>query len=124
MLVGNQLFISPEIDRLIKDIIRDDARYSTELRSVHRERLVCPVTVKLDDSEEEIHAFSRNISSAGICLISQKPVDQRASATLEIYRLKDTASEIIAECRWCKPFGEHYFMSGWQFTRLPRKRRK
>ena len=122
MLLGNRSVNSPEIERLIKDILRDDARFSTELRSVHRERLVCPVNLRFEDSDEVFHAFSRNISSAGICLITQKHIEDETLATLQIYRLQDTASEIVAESRWCKPFGDHYFMSGWQFVRLPKKR--
>ena len=118
MLVGQQPYISPKIERMIKEIVRDNARHERELRSTHRERLVCPVETKFLENEETLSVFSRNISSAGIALITPRPFDERFLTKLEIHRLSKGANQVVAECRWCKPFGKNYWVSGWQFIRL------
>ena len=111
---------SPELEKLIKEVVKEDTRYvRSEMRSVHRENLVVPVTIVHRDDREQ-HAFSRNISPAGICLISNEPVAVNESLELEIYRLNGKSERIIAEVRWCKPFGDEYFMSGWKFVQLKR----
>ena len=112
---------SPELENLIKEVVKEDTRYvRSEMRSVHRESLVVPVTIFHRDDREQ-HAFSRNISPAGICLISSEPVNVNETLELEIYRLNGKSERIIAEVRWCKPFGEEYFMSGWKFVQLKRR---
>lgn len=120
-MLNHQADTRPEIESLIDEIIRENARYKRELRSFHREPLVCPVIISFDDEEsEEQHCVSRNISPAGISLISSFEFKQGVVAPLEIYRLTKLKStpRIVAECRWSKPFGEEYWMSGWQFLRL------
>lgn len=121
MLVNYKRYVSPEIERLISEILKDDHRFERELRSVHRERLVCPVEIWLDDESEPVDAFSRNISTMGIALISDRPVEEKLRATLEIYRRTTVASRIVSECRWCKPFGKKFWVSGWQFSCIARK---
>ena len=121
MLAYNQQIESrPEIKLLIDEILLENARYKRELRSFHREPLVCPVVVYFnEDIIEEQHCVSRNISPAGISLISSFEFDESQIASLDIYRIsKSTSARIVAECRWSKPFGERYWMSGWQFLRL------
>ena len=111
---------SPELERFVKEIVKEDARYVlTEMRSMHRERLVLPVTLAFKDGTRK-QAFSRNISPVGICLIGNDPVAQNQHVELEIYRLSGKATRISAEVRWCKPFGEDFFMSGCKFMRLLR----
>ena len=112
---------SPELENLIKEVVREDNRYvRSEMRSVHRENLVVPVTIVLKDGCQQ-PAFSRNISPAGICLISSEPVTANQTLELEIYRLNGKSDRIIAEVRWCRPFGQEYFMSGWKFMQLKRR---
>lgn len=120
MLTRKEFNARPEIQRLVEDILLENSRYKRELRSFHREVLVCPVTVVFDDDEnEDQYCVSRNISPAGICVISSVEFEDSVTAAMEIYRLKKTAPvQIVAECRWCKPFGDQYWMSGWQFVRL------
>ena len=120
-VLTNKRFASPEIERLIREVITDNARFERELRSAHRETLVCPVEIASDDDGEIIQAFSRNISSMGIALITDQPVEERSTSTLKIYRTNKPPTKIVAECRWCKPFGEKYWVSGWQFMHIPRK---
>ena len=112
---------SPEIEHLIKEVVKEDSRYvRSEMRSVHRENLVVPVTMIFKDGLQQ-EAFSRNISPAGVCLISREPVTGNETVELEIYRLNGKKQQIIAEARWCKPFGPEYFMSGWKFVQLKRR---
>ena len=120
MLTRNEPNSRPEIQRHIQEILLENTRYKRELRSFHREVLVCPVLLQLQDVEaDEQHCVSRNISPAGISLISSIEFDEYQVATLELYRLTPAPRKgILAECRWCKPFGEMYWMSGWQFLRL------
>ena len=108
----------PDIERLIKEIVRDDARYVlTEMRSMHRENLVVPVTLIFADGTRQ-NTFSRNISPVGVCLIGKEPVPDNQIVDLEIYRLKGKPDRVSADVRWCKPFGKEYFMSGWKFLQI------
>ena len=125
MLTRNEFHNTrPEIQQLVDEVLLENSRYKRELRSFHREVLVCPVIVTLpDENEDEQHCVSRNISPAGISLISSVEFVDRIMATLDLYRLgKTNKSLIVAECRWCKPFGQKYWMSGWQFLRLQTNR--
>ena len=108
----------PEIERLIKEIVKDDARYVlTEMRSMHRENLVVPVTLIFADGVR-MHSFSRNISPVGVCLISKQPIPENQLVDLEIYRLNGKPDRVSADMRWCKPFGKDYYMSGWKFMQV------
>jgi len=110
--------VPPEIERAIKDILKEDARYVlTEMRSRHRENLVVPVRIVMKDECVEL-GFSRNISTAGICLITPQPITVGVLAELELYRLQGTPMTISSDARWCRPFGLDYFMSGWKFLSI------
>ena len=110
--------INSDVERVVKAILKEDAKYALhEMRSVHRENLVVPVTMIYPD-KSRADAVSRNISPAGICLISSIPLESDQILDLEIYRLQGACSVLSAEIRWCKPFGETYFMSGWKFLRV------
>jgi hypothetical protein len=120
-MLKNRSATTPELEKFVRDIVHEDAKYVlTEMRSMHRENLVVPVTLVYKDGKRQ-NGFSRNISPVGICLISQVPVAQNQMLDLEIYRLSGKPSTISAEVRWCKPFGEDFFMSGWKFVRMLRR---
>lgn len=119
MLNVNDATVRPEIQGLVQEILLENSRYKRELRSFHREVLVCPVVLRFNGDDEEQHCVSRNISSSGISVISSNEFFEHQRGALEIYRLTDVpSSEILAECRWCKRFGTAYWMSGWQFVHL------
>ncbi len=112
--------VSAEIELAIKQILRDDAVYTlTEMRSRHRENLVVPVTICFSESHTE-DGFTRNISEAGVCIISANPMEENTLANLELYRLHGAKQSITSEIRWCRPFGKEYFMSGWKFMKINR----
>ena len=120
MLTSTSQYVSPEVERLINQVIVDDARYDRDLRSVHREKVVLPVNLKFMNGLPSISAFSRNLSVSGACLITRQLIELDTTVMLQIYRLDGRTSQVVAECKWCKPFGQEYWMSGWQFLRLPK----
>ncbi len=112
---------NPEIQRTVQELLQENANFDrNENRSAHRDHLVRPVEFQSRDGGEIVAAFSRNISATGIGLITQEPVTEHTVSVLKITRLKGNDVIIIAECRWCKPYGENWFLSGWQFLNLKR----
>ena len=125
----------PDIKRVIDEILKEDARYNqSENRTAHRENLVRHVGIEFrqseqssadgkEDSEDELpSAFSRNVSATGIGLVTKSQVEEKAVAVLQIERLGSNAkpANILSECRWCRPYGDNWFLSGWQFINLKR----
>jgi len=112
---------NPKVESLIQELLIEDTRYGQELRSAHRENLVFPVSIILKGKDQTIAGFSRNVSVSGICILCDTEIATGERAVIEIYRLhKPEPSRILAECRWCKPFGDEYYASGWQFSNLVR----
>ena len=111
----------PEIQRTVDGLLRDDSNFDRlENRTAHREHLVRPVKIEFRDSNETISAFSRNVSATGMGLVTDKAIDPKSIAVLQFTRLHDSDVSILAECRWCKPYGENWTISGWQFISLKR----
>lgn len=109
---------SKEVEDLVRDLLREDANYDrVENRSSHREHLVLPIELKIRGGETT-QGFSRNISAAGIGLITQNPINERAVGILKIERLKGLPSQILAECRWCRAYSKNWHISGWQFINV------
>lgn len=112
---------NPLVDRAVREIVKEDSRYALhEMRSVHRENLVIPVTLVLKNGEKK-YTHSRNISGAGICLIGKELIAEGLVTDMELYRLSGQPTRILAEARWCRKFGHEYFMSGWKFIGLSKK---
>ena len=129
MLRTNGPPAKPEIKRVIDDILKEDKRYDqSENRSAHRENLVRHVLIELrqtgpsDGKTKPRSGFSRNVSATGIGLITNFKVEDKSVAVLAIDRLGANAKPpaILSECRWCRPYGEKWFLSGWQFLNLKR----
>ena len=111
----------PDIKRVVNDLLVEDSNFDrAENRSAHREHPVRSVTIELRNTGESIPAFSRNISATGIGLITANPlkIDQTGILTLE--RLHGRDLQFLAECRWCKAYGENWYISGWQFIKINR----
>jgi hypothetical protein len=120
MLIKQSQFVPPEIERMIKEIQTEDSRFDRELRSAHREKIVLPVTIKSLDGKELIECTSRNISSTGICLLSTTKFESDTQWLLQINRLNEKTSEVMATCKWSREFGRAHSISGWQFIRMTR----
>ena len=113
----------PDIQQLIDAILKEDAHFDrVENRSSMRESLVRAVLIEIRDSEATIPAFSRNVSATGIGLITSLPIDEKAIAVLSIDRIGSDSrpGAILSECRWCRPYGKNWHLSGWQFVSLKR----
>ena len=112
---------NPEIERAVKDLLAADASFDrNETRSVHRDQLVRHLRLEIRETEQMLEGFSRNISVAGIGVITDQAITSGTTAVMEIQRLKGTPARIVAECRWCKSYGENWFISGWQFRSIKR----
>jgi len=84
----------PDIERLINEILKEDAKYDqSENRSAHRENLVRHVGIEMRQSEqsqpatagdeaESMFGFSRNVSATGIGLITEFVVADKSVATV------------------------------------------
>lgn len=112
-----------DVQDAVEQLLREDARFDElERRSLHRDTLVRPVTVADADSGEVIGGVSRNISQMGVCLLTRKPMPDRKIARISIHRLETGPAVFLAECRWSRPFGCGWFMSGWNFINLLHRR--
>ena len=123
MLTGSSAG-NPKIVKLIEAIDSEQKRFDRDLRSVPREKLVLPVALRLKDCSTYVHAFTRNLSPHGMCLVSDRPFQQESFCKVLIHRLgTGSENELLAQCRWCKPFGTGYWVTGWQFLNVERKER-
>ena len=118
-LLNTAQSISKDIDEMVEGLLREDSAYDRqENRSAHREHLVRGVRIEMRDPRKELFAFSRNVSVTGVGLITEETVPERCTAALTIERLDGTQCKVLAESRWCKPYGKNWFISGWQFIHL------
>ena len=116
-MIGNSLCnASPQIQELITILTRQQD-FGNDSRSVPRETVVCPVTIQPQYELERLRGFTKDISSGGVCLITQREIKVEQIATLAIYRADDLPTKVRARCIWQKPFGNDYYQSGWRFLR-------
>ena len=110
------------LEELVKRLIDKESRNECERRSVHRTPFVRPVTVRIiGDDDKTITAFSKNISPKGIGLILEDAISDGAGAKLTIHSLKNQQVHVRSELRWCRPFGNGWFISGWKFIAEERR---
>lgn len=119
MLTNTNRYVSADVKNLINEVIAESTRYDLDLRSVHREKIVLPVNLTFRNGQPTIAAFSRNLSTSGACLVTREPIEAETAALVHFYRLNTKPSQVVGECKWCRPFGSEYWMSGWQFLRVP-----
>jgi len=111
--------VKPEIQRAVDSVLTEETNYDRlDNRSALRESLVRAVKLESSESDSPIIAFTRNISATGLGLITNQPINEKSSNTLKISRLDGPDLSILSECRWCKPYGDGWFLSGWQFITL------
>lgn len=112
---------NPRIAELIRAINSEQKSFDRNLRSVPREKLVLPVALRLNNCTTYVHGFTRNLSPNGMCVISDRPFRQDSHCRVVIHRLdSENENELLAQCRWCKPFGVGYWVTGWQFLTVDR----
>jgi len=108
MINRDSFVASPEIQQLVTILTASEETYDDK-RSANRETAVCPVTVQFQYELTRHRAFSKDVSTGGICLIGEREVDVEQIASLAIYRIDDIVSKVRARCVWSKPFGGHYY---------------
>ena len=124
MRSSSNVSVNPQIKRVVDDLLKAASNFDRyENRSAHRDNLVLPVNLEIRDSDTVLDGFSRNISATGIGLITSTEIDEATTAKLSIFSThSDQPSTILGQCRWCKKYGERWFLSGWQFINVVRNR--
>ena len=120
---ANQTLANPITERLfveclLSEIQVEQTRFDRDLRSAKREKVALPVSIRYENrcENERISGVTRDLSSSGACIIAEREFHEHDKASIEIYRLNGDPKSILSECRWCKPFGGHFWLSGWQFV--------
>jgi len=111
---------SPEIQRLIDDIINEEDRFMmSERRDGNRKPITHPIKIKPCNEPGKVYSgISRDISSQGIGIVGQLEWEPDTMAKIVIGRLDETHSIVVAKCRWCDKFAAGWFVSGWNFVRV------
>lgn len=66
-----------------------------------------------------ISGYTRDISTSGVGLITESPVNPLSKAIIRIQSLSpDVTAQFIADCVWCSDTGVGGICSGWKFTRV------
>ena len=103
------------ITKLLKE---NESELLRERRSADRRPFVRPISVReRRDSTQECHGFSRDISPVGLGMIGQQEWRPGFVGIMTIHSLGKHPAEVVAELRWCQPYGEGWFQSGWRFLR-------
>lgn len=113
---------SREVANLIHEIELDESRFERELRSLPRQKIILPVFLKSMNGAAVLRVFSRNLSEAGMSLISERSFQEGSLARLQFVTQRGASQEIIAECKWCRSFAGDCYISGWHFLRLATER--
>jgi hypothetical protein len=90
-----------------------------ERRAVDRQPFVRPVQIIPIRPGANLTGFTRDVSRHGVSVIVSEPINPGTIATLKIHSLFGTPINLRAEVRWCDPFGEGWYSSGWYFLDVP-----
>lgn len=117
MYPGNTQAGSPELQRVVDKLLQEEYRARVgERRDASRKPLARPLTIVPRDNDQlRISAFSRDISPSGIGAIGQDEFETGCVALIYIDDPCKPSAVLLAECRWCKPYGKSWFLSGWNF---------
>lgn len=105
-------FAGPTLSNLVEQVRIDQESFDVECRSDFREKIVIPAAIESSIEDDRVDAFTRNVSSKGLCIIAPQPFRPTTQARVRL------ASESVPEsigctCRWSKRFGLSYWISGW-----------
>lgn len=100
-----------EIDRLLMEIQR--SRF-TERRTETRQPFARPVKIHQPHGPT-LNAFSKDLSSQGIGIITDVTFPPHSIATLEIHSMQGAPVVLRGEVRWCDPYGKDWYLVGWKF---------
>jgi hypothetical protein len=100
-----------DIDRLLMEVQR--SRF-IERRTEPRQPFARPVRIQTPHGQT-LTAFSKDLSSLGIGVVSEVSVPPGSIATLEIHCVTGEPVCLRCEARWCDPYGKGWFLVGWKF---------
>ncbi len=104
------------IDQLLKE---NQTCVLRERRSVQRQPFARPVFIRHGRDHLEVQqAFSKDLSRAGIGIVSDTNWTVGRIAELEIHRLQNRPVRFKAEVRWCEPYGPGWYLTGWHFLQV------
>jgi c-di-GMP-binding flagellar brake protein YcgR len=120
MLRSSVRAVSPEIQKLIDEIINTETRFiMSERRDATRTPLTRAVKIRpCTPNSKEFSGITRDISNRGIGLVGQVNWEVGVVAKIAISRLQQNPCVLVAECRWCDNFADGWFLSGWNFLRM------
>jgi hypothetical protein len=114
---------STDLERVFKSLMNEEQqRAIDDRRASVRLPFVRPLAIKMrSESKQVIEAFSRNISTLGIGVVSKEAFKMGDLALIEIHRFNREPSVVLSECRWADSFGSKWYFSGWVFLSLIRE---
>lgn len=111
--------INDSVDEAVQGLLHEVARYDqVEHRSAYREPLVRPVVIRASRCVQEFEGISRNVSLTGIGLLTYEALPAEMNATISVEQMDGRSVRFLASLRWCKPYGQTWYMSGWQFINV------
>lgn len=112
-------FAGPDLVDLLEQIRMDQQGFETECRNAHREPVVMPVEIESSVDDTGVEAFTRNVSSEGLCIIAPQPFSPTSQAKIRLAS-ESVPHSVVSTCRWNKKFGLSYWISGWSLdAKLP-----
>ena len=105
------------IKQIIESLRKAEKDEATrERRTAERLTFIRPVVITTGrDRQTHVKATSKDLSHTGMGLIHDVAFEVGRIGVLKIYRLHDDPLLIRAECRWCQPYCQSWFVSGWRF---------
>jgi hypothetical protein len=110
-LVSGAPTMQLQIEQLLLEIQR--AKFM-ERRTEPRQPFVRPVSIHVG-REAGVKAFSKNMSQQGIGIIAAQMWDVGTIATIRIHSLTRKPVYLRCELRWCDPYGDDWYLTGWKF---------
>jgi hypothetical protein len=111
-VVSDPRQISGQIEEILDEAM---AREQTDRRAEVRYPFFCHTNIALRDGrQQQLTAFSREISLAGVGLLHNMPL-QRQEVIVTFLREHGGPISLRTEIVWCRPCGEGWYLSGGKF---------
>ena len=108
---------SAELTHWVDELVQASRAYDgPEFRSARREPLVCFVEIYSQAREHHVDGFTRKISPGGVGVITSTACRPNTHGQLAIHRFDGTSMRVASLCLWSQPYGEQWYLSGWEFV--------
>lgn len=108
-----------EVEIAVRQLLTEDTRFDDlERRTSHRDQLVRPVRIELSEDCHPLVAVTRNISTHGICVLTDRVIAEGVTARISVHCLESGPTLFLADCRWGRPYGIGWYISGWHFVNV------